>query len=155
MSRLMPKVLPIPKRQLRRPTQWYSMSRQAWHTFWQLHMLLVAYKNDSPAAVVAWAFVELSFSRRGSEMGCCWGGVANPREWALPNAAAGPLELTQNPLIVKAPPLRWPVKAPPPVLLAKGGAPKAAPVPGLDLYRPPPPVKAPPVGYAAALPRQR
>ena len=91
-------------------------------------------------------------------MGCCWGGVANPREWGLPNATAGPLELTQNPLIVKAPPLRWPhgglVKAPPPVLLAEGGAPKAVPVPGLDLYKPPPPVKAPPVGYAVALPRQ-
>ena len=101
-----------------------------------------------------WASVELSFSRRGSGMGCCWGGVANPREWALPNAAAGPLERTQNPLIVKAPPLRWPVKAPPPVLLAKGAAPKAALLPGADLHKPRPPVKAPPVGYAAALPRQ-
>ena len=78
MSRLTPKVLIEYKRQLKRFTQWYSGSGRSWHTFWQLDMLLVAYKNDSPVAVVAWAFVELSCSRRGSGMGCCWGGVPNP-----------------------------------------------------------------------------
>ena len=51
MSRLTPKVLMEYKRQLRRFTQWYSGSNRAWHTFWQLDLLLVAYKNDSPATV--------------------------------------------------------------------------------------------------------